>query len=140
METAKQAYMEALNHDSRFIDIHLRLASLLAKTGQTKQAMGEAKKACEIDPADPRGHFMLGLLLEHLGQVTEAKQEKARARNLLGAYPVRGQAVAGANQAGVDNQNPIWRICRTCRRDCPKDIYKRLLPTPPRRRCPLYWR
>jgi tetratricopeptide (TPR) repeat protein len=89
LETAKQAYMEALNHDSRFVDIHIRLASLLAKTGDTKQALIEARKACDIDPDDPRGHYMLGLLLEHTGQIALAHQEKEKAHNLLGSYSTK---------------------------------------------------
>ena len=104
-ETAKQSYIEALNHDSRFVDIHLRLASLLAKTGQTKQAISEAQKACDIDPTDPRGHFMLGLLFEHIGQLADAKQEKEKARNLLGAFPTKSKELQVQIKPSKENPN-----------------------------------
>jgi len=86
-DLARKSYEDCLARNPKLADVRVRLATLLAKTGDSDQAITEARRAAEIDASDPRPHHLLGILLERKGDLNEAELEKSKTRALLGAKP-----------------------------------------------------
>jgi len=86
-EVARQAYLQCVGRSPSSPEVRLRLAQLLARMGQSSDAIAEARKAIELGPADPRAHHLLSLLLERKGETQEANLARERSRALLEARP-----------------------------------------------------
>ncbi|MBI4534341.1 MAG: tetratricopeptide repeat protein [Candidatus Melainabacteria bacterium] len=82
---AKQAFLQCLEYNPDLACIHLKLATLLARLGDTDKACAESRKAIELDPTEPRAHLVLSLLLEKQGRFKESITEKELAFHLLDA-------------------------------------------------------
>jgi Flp pilus assembly protein TadD len=85
---ARQAYGQLLERSPRSSEARIRLGGLLARLGQVREATSVARRAIELDPASPRAHLLLSLLLEHQGALTEARTERDSSRALLQSRPV----------------------------------------------------
>lgn len=85
---ADKSFSESIKRNPRAAEPRVRYATLLAKLGNAEQAIAEARLATGADPADPRPHSLLAVLLERKGELEEADAEKARAKALLSARPV----------------------------------------------------
>jgi Flp pilus assembly protein TadD len=88
-DLAVQSYRQCIERNAKMPGVRVKLALLLAKQGETEEAMGEARKAADSDPEDPRPHHLMGLLLERKGDIVGARQEQDRSKALLDAKPVR---------------------------------------------------
>ncbi len=103
-DLAKRSYGESLNRNPNCTDVRVRLAALLAKTGDPVGAAEQARKAVALDPDDPRAHHLLGLLLEKQGDLEAARAEKAKSKALLRAgarhKPARLEPGAEPDKAG----------------------------------------
>ncbi len=84
---ALQAYAQWLDRAPRSSEARIRLSGLLARQGQVREATRVARKAIEFDPPSPRAHLLLALLLEHQGELSEARMERESSRALLESRP-----------------------------------------------------
>lgn len=87
-DLAGKSFAECIKRNPRAAEPRVRYAALLAKLGNAEQAISEARLAAGADPADPRPHSLLAVLLERKGELEEADAEKARTKDLLSARPV----------------------------------------------------
>jgi tetratricopeptide (TPR) repeat protein len=61
---ARQAYMQALEVDPDYADVHLNLGRLDHEAGNLGAAEARYRRAVECDPNDSTAHYNLGVLLE----------------------------------------------------------------------------
>ena len=83
-EDALAAYTAAINLKSDYTDARLNAGTLLQKMGRTDDAIAAFREMAHIAPADPRGHYNLGVcltetLLASLGDKFEAVADEAEA-------------------------------------------------------------
>jgi tetratricopeptide (TPR) repeat protein len=69
---ARQAYMQALEVDPDYADVHLNLGRLDHEAGNLGAAEARYRRAVECDPEDATAHYNLGVLLEDRDRPDEA--------------------------------------------------------------------
>jgi tetratricopeptide (TPR) repeat protein len=69
---ARQAYMQALEVDPDYADVHLNLGRLDHEAENLGAAEAGYRRAVECDPEDATAHYNLGVLLEDRGRPDEA--------------------------------------------------------------------
>jgi tetratricopeptide (TPR) repeat protein len=64
---------------------HLELAKALERKGELEAAIGEFRRAIELNPKDATAHYRLGGLYDRLGKADQAKSEYAIHKSLIDA-------------------------------------------------------
>jgi Tfp pilus assembly protein PilF len=75
LEDAKQAYLKALDLNSKMADSFVHLGTLLIKTGEFKLAETFLRKGLSIDPESEALHQKLGIAYQSQSLLTEAFEE-----------------------------------------------------------------
>jgi Flp pilus assembly protein TadD len=66
------------------VDTHSALAVYLQRLGQFEEAIGHAKKVCELKPNDPFSFTQLSVIYVKCGKIPEAEEARARAHMAQG--------------------------------------------------------
>jgi predicted Zn-dependent protease len=98
-ETARTAYVRALELDPELVDAYVNLARLEHESGDARQAVRLYHLALEYNPDDPIVHFNLALALEDVHGATAAVSHYERALQLDPSF-----ADAHFNLAGLCEQ------------------------------------
>ena len=61
-----------------YADVHAWRAQVLYDLERSEEALQAAQKACELEPFEPRGHFLVAQALRELGRVPEAARAEER--------------------------------------------------------------
>lgn len=99
-DSASRAYRRALEVDSSLARGYAWLSGLQQTAGDLKAALANARRAVEIEPADPEHRLLLGVLLSEEGRYVEALPHLAEASrrepwNRTAIYNL-GQALVGS--------------------------------------------
>src|SRR5687768_7639959 len=69
---ALREYYRALVLDPRAVDVARRLSEVSARVGDAARSLEFAERALELDPVDPRLHWLKGAALFNRGRYSEA--------------------------------------------------------------------
>lgn len=148
-DQAMQAYTEALKHDAKRIDAHIRKAIVLTQQGKFTEAIASYQCAYDMNPENPDLFCNLGytLYLQERWQESEKalkrclgmKPDHHRAHNNLGLVMARtgraDEAVAEFRQAGVSEADARINLAHahTLNKDLPaaKRCYEEALALQP---------
>jgi Flp pilus assembly protein TadD len=61
---------------------HAGLSVFYGKLGRHEEAVAEARKVCELEPADPFSFMAMSLICQRAGRIAEAEQAMAQAMEL----------------------------------------------------------
>lgn len=78
IDSARQAYEQALARDGNLAEAYIRLAVLYEDDGAMEQALTQAQRALALKPDDPDYRYIVGNLLLQNGQLAEAEAELRR--------------------------------------------------------------
>ncbi|ARA94733.1 hypothetical protein AWN76_017275 [Rhodothermaceae bacterium RA] len=78
VDSARQAYEQALARNDSLAEAHIRLAVLLEDNGELEQALARARRALALKPNDPDYRYIAGNLLLQNGLLAEAEAELRR--------------------------------------------------------------
>jgi tetratricopeptide (TPR) repeat protein len=105
-EQARQMYEQALMLSPDDYFLHGNFERFLEAGGFLPQAIGEAKRCCELMPQLPGGYYYVGILQVRAGQIAEAtgyfsralamRSDYAEAQNAMGEILANQQKPAGA--------------------------------------------
>jgi len=76
------AAKKALELDSTLADAHTAMAILYSSSGQWTKFLAESERAIALEPDNFDAHFTYGRSLVHMGRITDALQQFARAKEL----------------------------------------------------------
>lgn len=80
---ARDSYQRCLLIRPGFTQASIRLVDMLARIGQGPLALAKAQEAVYANPADPRSHLLLALMLEKTGRGDLARTSRETAKRLL---------------------------------------------------------
>jgi tetratricopeptide (TPR) repeat protein len=96
-QEAGQIYSEIAHRDPDFPQVHTRLSLTFYDSGDSEEALKEAKSALARNPGDPAAHLNAGLALSHLRRFDAAKSEiQASTRSTTlprASHHTRGSAI-----------------------------------------------
>jgi tetratricopeptide (TPR) repeat protein len=112
IDSAKEAYVHAIEADPHHADAHVNLGRLLHEQGATAAAEKHYRAAVDANPAHDTAAFNLGVALEDLGRIDDAiaaytnaialDPDNADAHyNLAGIYEQRGEKQAALRHLKV---------------------------------------
>jgi tetratricopeptide (TPR) repeat protein len=80
---AARYYARAVADRANFTEASVRLATVLAKSGNYAEALKAARAGVEHSPGDPRTHAVLAVILAKMGQSAQANFERQKTATLL---------------------------------------------------------
>ena len=72
---AAASYQEAILHNPRFFQAHLRLGQALYAMDRTEQAVTELERALQLVPENAEGHYLLGQAYMKLREIKKAETQ-----------------------------------------------------------------
>ena len=146
IETALDVLRSAIRREPSNARFRFDLARVLRAAGQNEQAVEQLEAACRLDPADPRGPHMMGVLhleqglvdgaMAWLGRATAAGGDDAdlfadrglafQAQGDLDAAEADYRAALQRNPEHVAALRGLTRLAR--RRKCSADVIDTLIP------------
>jgi len=84
-EQAEALLRKSVKLNGGYWESHLELAKAQEQKGELAAALGEFRRAIELNPKDATAHFRLGSLYDRLGKTDQAKAEYAIHKSLIDA-------------------------------------------------------
>ena len=82
VQEAELSFKNALNKEPSRLSSRNYLAALDFQTHRLDDALRELDQSIKLDPTQPRAFYLRGVILENMGELTEAKESYTQALNL----------------------------------------------------------
>jgi len=80
---AETLLKKSVSLNGRYWESRLELAKAMEQIGELEAALGEFRKAIELNPKDATAHYRLGRLYDRLGKANDASAEYAKQKALI---------------------------------------------------------
>lgn len=124
LASARDAYLQALEHDARYAEARLALAEVLAQLGDLTGALTHARTLLDDQPNSLPGAYLLGVLLAREGRLGEAVGTFQRALFLDATFQPALRALIEIHRQQGDVASEIAMLERLAALD-PKDAESR---------------